>query len=63
MLNLKAQVEVKVKPGTKATVSQAMADQLADQVERMIRDFLASNGQSQVVYSFQVKEGNQKMRF
>ena len=63
LINLKAQVEVKVRPGTKGAAGEAMINQLAKDLNRLLQDFMASRGQDPALYCFQVKEGNQLMRF
>ena len=62
LINLKAQVEVKVRPGTKGATGEAMVDQLAKDLNRLCLDFLISRGQDPALYCFQVKEGNQLMK-
>lgn len=63
LINIKGQVEVKVRPGTKGAAGEAMMHQLANDMDRLLRDFMASRGQDLSLYSFEVKEGNQLMRF
>ena len=63
LINLKAQVEVKVKPGTKGAASEAMMDALAEDLNRLCRDFLINRGQDPALYCFQVKEGTGLMKF
>ena len=62
MLNIKAQVEFKVKPGTKSQMGQAMIDQLGDEVSQMIEEFMASRGLTPQ-YQLEVKESYSLMRF
>jgi hypothetical protein len=62
LINLKAQVEVKVRSGTKETVGQVMIDQLASDLNQLLVDFLSSRGQNPALYRFLVSEGNQLMK-
>ncbi len=63
LINLKAQVEVKVRPGSKGATGEAMFNQLSGDLNRLLVDFLISRGQDPAAYCFQIKEGNQLMRF
>jgi len=62
LINLKAQVDVKVRSGTKETIGQAMVDQLASDLNRLLVDFLSSRGQDPALYRLLVTEGNQLMK-
>ena len=62
LINLKAQVEVKVRPGSKGATGEAMVDQLSKDLDRLLQDFMASRGQDPALYCFQVKVGNQLMK-
>ena len=62
LINLKAQVEVKVRPGSKGANGEAMVDQLSRDLNQLLVDFLASRGQDPKAYCWEVKEGNQLMK-
>ena len=62
LINLKAQVEVKVRPGSKGAVGEAMVDQLAEDLNRLLVNFLISRGQDPAAYCFSIKQGNQLMK-
>ena len=64
LINLEAQVEVKVRPGSRGdlTNGQAMVDQLSKDLDRLLFDFMASRGQDPALYCFQVKVGTQVMK-
>jgi hypothetical protein len=57
LINIKAQVEVKVRKGSKGEASTAMIDQLGEAMDRLLQEFIASRGQDSSLYSFEVKEG------
>ena len=62
LINLKAQVEVKVRKGAKDKIAEPMMDELADRLNQVLLDFMTSHGQNPALYCFQVKEATSLMR-
>lgn len=62
LVNFKGQVDLKVRRGKAEQDGNRMMDQLAEQVERTIQEFLRDNGQPDGIYAWKVSVGNQVMK-
>lgn len=62
LINFKGQVQVKVKKGQADQDGNRMMDQLAEEVEKTILQFLRKNKQTEAVYSWQVSPGKSVMK-
>ena len=63
LINLKAQVEVKVRKGAKDAIATKAIDELADRLNQVLLDFMISHEQNPALYCFQVKEATSLMHF
>lgn len=62
LINIKGQVEVKVKKGTKELVGDAMMAELSKRMGQVLRDFMAEQP-NVALYTMEVKEGTTTIRF
>jgi hypothetical protein len=61
-INFKGQVEVKVRKGKAEVDGDRMMANLAEEVERTIRQFLRDNSQTEEAYTWVVSSGKSPMK-